>query len=196
MKQQPRLRQHYEKQVISRLQESFGFKNSMEVPRVEKVVINCGLGDAKDNAKLLDSVVAELARISGQKPVVTRARNSISNFNLREGMPVGVKVTLRASRMYEFMDRFISTAVPRIRDFRGFNSRAFDGRGNYTVGIREQMVFPEVDYDEIVRVHGMDITFVTTTDRDDEALVLLREMGMPFPWRDPGRDGLTKVGEQ
>ena len=184
-KQQPRLRQHYEKQVISRLQESFGFKNSMEVPRVEKVVINCGLGDAKDNAKLLDSVVAELARISGQKPVVTRARNSISNFNLREGMPVGVKVTLRASRMYEFMDRFISTAVPRIRDFRGFNSRAFDGRGNYTVGIREQMVFPEVDYDEIVRVHGMDITFVTTTDRDDEALVLLREMGMPFRGETP-----------
>ena len=173
MKQQPRLRQHYEKQVISRLQESFGFENSMEVPRVEKVVINCGLGDAKDNAKLLDSVVAE------------RARNSISNFNLREGMPVGVKVTLRGSRMYEFMDRFISTAVPRIRDFRGFNSRAFDGRGNYTVGIREQMVFPEVDYDEIVRVHGMDITFVTTTDRDDEALVLLREMGMPFRGETP-----------
>ena len=184
-KQQPRLRQHYEKQVVPRLQESFGFENSMEVPRVEKVVINCGLGDAKDNAKLLDSVVAEMARISGQKPVVTRARNSISNFNLREGMPVGVKVTLRASRMYEFMDRFISTAVPRIRDFRGFNSRAFDGRGNYTVGIREQMVFPEVDYDEIVRVHGMDITFVTTTDRDDEALVLLREMGMPFRGETP-----------
>ncbi len=185
MKQQPRLRQHYEKQVISRLQDSFGFENAMEVPHLEKIVINCGLGDAKDNAKLLDSVVAELARISGQKPVVTRARNSISNFNLREGMPVGVKVTLRASRMYEFLDRFISTAVPRIRDFRGFNSRAFDGRGNYTVGIREQMVFPEVDYDEIVRVHGMDVTFVTSTDRDDEALVLLRELGMPFRGETP-----------
>ncbi len=185
MKQQPRLRQHYDKQVISRLQESFGFDNSMEVPRVEKIVINCGLGEAKDNAKLLDSVVAELARISGQKPVGTRARHSISNFNIREGMPVGVKVTLRGSRMYEFLDRFISTAVPRIRDFRGFNSRAFDGRGNYTVGIREQMVFPEVDYDEIVRVHGMDITIVTTTDRDDEALVLLREMGMPFRGETP-----------
>ncbi len=185
MKQQPRLRQHYEKQVVSRLRESFGFDNAMEVPHLDKIVINCGLGDAKDNAKLLDSVVAELARISGQKPVVTRARNSISNFNLREGMPVGVKVTLRGSRMYEFLDRFISTAVPRIRDFRGFNSRAFDGRGNYTVGIQEQMVFPEVDYDEIVRVHGMDITFVTSTDRDDEALVLLREMGMPFRGETP-----------
>ncbi|MDP2470810.1 MAG: 50S ribosomal protein L5 [Candidatus Palauibacterales bacterium] len=185
MKQQPRLRQHYEKHVISKLQEAFGFDNPMEVPRVEKIVINSGLGDAKDNAKLLDSVVAELARISGQQPVVTRARKSISNFNLREGMPVGVKVTLRAARMYEFMDRFISTAVPRIRDFRGFNSRAFDGRGNYTVGIKEQMVFAEVDYDEIVRVHGMDITFVTSTDRDDEALVLLREMGMPFRGETP-----------
>lgn len=185
MKQQPRLRQHYEKQVVPRLQEAFGFGNAMEVPHLDKIVINCGLGDAKDNAKLLDSVVAEIARISGQKPVVTRARNSISNFNLREGMPVGVKVTLRASRMYEFLDRFISTAVPRIRDFRGFNSRAFDGRGNYTVGIREQMVFPEVDYDEIVRVHGMDVTFVTSTDRDDEALVLLRELGMPFRGETP-----------
>jgi large subunit ribosomal protein L5 len=185
MKQQPRLRQHYEKHVVAKLQESFGFDNPMEVPRLEKIVINSGLGDAKDNSKLLDSVVAELATISGQQPVVTRARKSISNFSLREGMPVGVKVTLRSSRMYEFMDRFISTAVPRIRDFRGFNSRAFDGRGNYTVGIREQMVFPEVDYDDIVRVHGMDVTFVTTTDRDDEALVLLREMGMPFRGETP-----------
>lgn len=185
MKQKPRLRQHYDKHVTSKLQESFGIDNAMEVPRLEKIVINCGLGEAKDNAKLLDSVVAEMALISGQRPVVTRARHSISNFNLREGMPIGVKVTLRASRMYEFLDRFISAAVPRIRDFRGFNSRAFDGRGNYTVGIREQMVFPEVDYDDIVRIHGMDITFVTTTDKDDEALVLLREMGMPFRGETP-----------
>ena len=185
MKQQPRLRQHYEKYVVAKLQEAFGFENPMEVPRIEKIVINSGLGDAKDNSKLLDSVVAELAMISGQRPVVTRARKSITNFNLREGKPVGVQETLRSSRMYEFMDRFISTAVPRIRDFRGFNSRAFDGRGNYTVGIREQMVFPEVDYDDIVRVHGMDVTFVTTTDRDDEALVLLREMGMPFRGETP-----------
>jgi large subunit ribosomal protein L5 len=171
--------------VIPKLREVFEFRNSMQVPRLEKIVINCGLGDAKDNQKLLESVVAELATISGQRPVITRARQSISNFSLREGMPVGVKVTLRAPRMYEFLDRFISAAVPRIRDFRGFNSRAFDGRGNYTVGIREQMVFPEIDYDDIVRVHGMDITFVTTTDRDDEALVLLRELGMPFRGETP-----------
>lgn len=182
---QPRLRRHYDEQVRSRLQEIFGFSNPMEIPRLEKVVINVGLGDAKDNPKLLDSVVNELAVISGQRPVVTRARKSISNFRLREGMPVGVKVTLRAARMYEFLDRFISTAVPRIRDFRGFNSRAFDGRGNYTVGIREQMVFPEVDYDEIVRIHGMDVTFITSTDKDDEALVLLRELGMPFRGETP-----------
>jgi large subunit ribosomal protein L5 len=148
MKQLPRLREHYEKHVIAKLRDAFAFENLMEVPRLEKIVINSGLGDAKDNAKLLDSVVAELALISGQRPVVTRARQAISNFSLREGMPVGVKVTLRASRMYEFLDRFVSTAVPRIRDFRGFSSRAFDGRGNFTVGIREQMVFPEVDYDD------------------------------------------------
>ena len=143
----PRLRRHYDEQVQPRLQEIFGFDNPMEIPRLEKIVMNTGLGDAKDNPKLLDSVVNELAVVSGQRPVVTRSRKAISNFRLREGMPVGVKVTLRAARMYEFLDRFISTAVPRIRDFRGFNSRAFDGRGNYTVGVREQMIFPEVDYD-------------------------------------------------
>ncbi len=181
----PRLRQHYEEKVRPKLLEIFGFENPMEIPRLRKVVINAGLGDAKDNPKLLDSAVNELAVISGQRPVVTRARKSISNFKLREGMPVGVKVTLRAARMYEFLARFISTAVPRIRDFRGFNTRAFDGRGNYTVGVREQMVFPEVDYDEIVRIHGLDITFVTSTDKDDEALVLLREMGMPFRGETP-----------
>ncbi|MEJ2313062.1 MAG: 50S ribosomal protein L5 [Gemmatimonadales bacterium] len=181
----PRLRRHYDEQVRPRLQEIFGFDNPMEIPRLEKIVMNTGLGDAKDNPKLLDSAVNELAVVSGQRPVVTRSRKSISNFRLREGMPVGVKVTLRAARMYEFLDRFISTAVPRIRDFRGFNSRAFDGRGNYTVGVREQMIFPEVDYDEIVRIHGMDITFVTSTNKDDEALVLLRELGMPFRGETP-----------
>ncbi|UCG75482.1 MAG: 50S ribosomal protein L5 [Gemmatimonadota bacterium] len=181
----PRLRRHYDEKVRPTLQETFGFENPMDIPRLEKIVINAGLGDAKDNPKLLDSAVNELAVISGQRPVVTRARRSISNFRLREGMPVGVKVTLRASRMYEFLDRFISTAVPRMRDFRGFNSRAFDGRGNYTVGVKEQMVFPEIDYDEIVRIHGLDITFVTSTDKDDEALVLLREMGMPFRGETP-----------
>ena len=176
----PRLREHYEKQVVPKLLDEFGFDNPMEVPRLEKIVINVGLGSAKDEPKLLDSVVAEVARIAGQQPIVTKARKSVSNFNLREGMPVGVKVTLRGARMYQFMDRYISTAIPRVRDFRGLNSRAFDGRGNFTVGVREQMIFPEIDYDDIVRVHGMDITFVTTTDRDDEALVLLKEMGMPF----------------
>ena len=181
----PRLRRHYDEQVQPRLQEIFGFDNPMEIPRLEKIVMNTGLGDAKDNPKLLDSAVNELAVVSGQRPVVTRSRKAISNFRLREGMPVGVKVTLRAARMYEFLDRFISTAVPRIRDFRGFNSRAFDGRGNYTVGVREQMIFPEVDYDEIVRIHGMDITFVTSTNKDDEALVLLRELGMPFRGETP-----------
>jgi large subunit ribosomal protein L5 len=181
----PRLRRHYDDQVRSRMQDVFGFDNPMEIPRLEKVVLNVGLGDAKENAKLLDSVVAELSVVSGQRPVVTRARKSISNFRLREGMPVGVKVTLRGTRMYEFLDRFISTAVPRVRDFRGFNSRAFDGRGNFTVGVQEQMIFPEIDYDDIVRIHGMDITFVTNTDKDDEALVLLRELGMPFRGETP-----------
>jgi len=181
----PRLREHYETQVVPKLVEQFGFENPMEIPRLEKIVVNVGLGSAKDEPKLLDSVVAELARITGQQPIVTRARKSVSNFSLREGMPVGVKVTLRGARMYQFMDRYISTAIPRVRDFRGLNSRAFDGRGNFTVGVREQMIFPEIDYDEIVRVHGMDITFVTTTDRDDEALVLLTEMGMPFRGETP-----------
>lgn len=181
----PRLREHYEKQVVPKLVGEFGFENPMEVPRLEKIVINVGLGSAKDEPKLLDSVVAEIARIAGQQPVVTRARKSVANFNLREGMPVGVKATLRGARMYHFMDRYISTAIPRVRDFRGLNSRAFDGRGNFTVGVREQMIFPEIEYDDIVRVHGMDITFVTTTDRDDEALVLLREMGMPFRGETP-----------
>lgn len=183
--EQPRLKRHYEENVRPKLREVFGFGNEMEVPRLEKIVLNVGVGAAKDDPKLMDSVVGELALISGQRPVVTRAKRSISNFNLREGMPVGVKVTLRQARMYEFFDRFVSTAVPRIRDFRGFSTRSFDGRGNYTVGVKEQMVFPEVDYDDIVRIHGMDVTFVTTTDKDDEALVLLRELGMPFRGETP-----------
>ena len=180
-----RLRDHYDAHVVAKLSEEFSYGNPMEVPRLEKIILNVGLGSAKDDAKLLDSVVAEMATISGQKPVVTKARKSISNFTLREGMPVGVKVTLRGARMYEFLDRYISTAIPRVRDFRGLNTRAFDGRGNYTVGVREQMIFPEIDYDKIVRVHGMDITFVTSTDKDDEALVLLRELGMPFRGETP-----------
>lgn len=183
--QKPRLETHYEEHVRARLHEIFGFENPMQVPRLEKIVINAGVGDAKDDPKLLESVVGELALVAGQKPIVTRARRSISNFDLREGMPIGAMVTLRGSRMYEFMDRFVSTAVPRIRDFRGFSSRSFDGRGNYTVGVKEQMIFPEIDYDDVIRVHGMNITFVTTTDRDDEALVLLRELGFPFRGETP-----------
>jgi len=176
----PRLRSHYEDTVRAKLADTFGFENPHQIPKLEKIVINAGLGVGKDNPRLIESASNEIAVISGQRPVVTRARNSISTVGLREGMPIGTMVTLRNARMYEFLDRFISTAVPRIRDFRGFRSRAFDGRGNYTVGIREQMVFAEVDYDEIVKIHGLNITFVTTTNRDDEALVLLREMGMPF----------------
>lgn len=183
--EKPRLKTHYDETVRPRLVEVFGFTNLNEVPRLEKIVINAGLGEGKDNPKLIESAANELALISGQKPVVTKARKSISNFNLRQGMPIGVMVTLRDARMYEFLDRFVSTAVPRIRDFRGFSSRAFDGRGNYTVGIKEQMVFPEVDYDDIVKIHGMNITFVTSTERDDEALVLLRELGMPFRGETP-----------
>lgn len=181
----PRLQEHYESHVRERLRETFGFENPLEVPRLDKIVLNAGLGDAKEDPKLLESAQQEMSLIAGQKPVVTRAKRSISNFNLREGMPVGVKVTLRRTRMYEFLDRFISTAVPRIRDFRGFNSRAFDGRGNYTVGVEEQLIFPEIDVDEVDETYGMNITLVTTTDKDDEALVLLRELGMPFRGEEP-----------
>lgn len=181
----PRLQEHYESHVRQRLRETFGFENPLEVPRLDKIVLNAGLGDAKEDPKLLESAQQEMSLIAGQKPVVTRAKRSISNFNLREGMPVGVKVTLRRTRMYEFLDRFISTAVPRIRDFRGFNSRAFDGRGNYTVGVEEQLIFPEIDVDEVDETYGMNITLVTTTDKDDEALVLLRELGMPFRGEEP-----------
>jgi large subunit ribosomal protein L5 len=181
----PRLQVHYETRVRAKLAEEFGFENSFRIPRLEKVVINVGLGEAPRNAKLLDSVVAEVATISGQRPVITRARKSISNFSLREGMPVGVMVTLRGARMYEFLDRLINVAIPRVRDFRGLPSRAFDGRGNYTLGIKEQMIFPEIDYDKVEKIHGMDIVMVTTTKKDDEAFALLREMGMPFRGETP-----------
>jgi large subunit ribosomal protein L5 len=176
----PRLQEHYEERVRPKLMEEFGLDNVLRVPRLEKVVVNIGLGEAPKNAKLLDSVVEELSLITGQKPVVTRARTSISNFGLREGMPIGVKVTLRGARMFEFLDRLINVAIPRIRDFRGVASRAFDGRGNYTLGVKEQMIFPEIDYDKVQKIHGMDIVIVTTTNKDDEAFALLREMGMPF----------------
>jgi large subunit ribosomal protein L5 len=176
----PRLQQHYEERVRTKLGEQFGWNNAYRIPRLEKIVLNVGLGEAPKNAKLMDSVVAELGQITGQKAVVTRARKAISNFGLREGMPIGAKVTLRGARMYEFLDRLINVAMPRIRDFRGVPSKSFDGRGNYTLGVKEQLIFPEIDYDKVTAVHGMDIVFVTTTDKDDESYALLREMGMPF----------------
>jgi large subunit ribosomal protein L5 len=188
----PRLQVHYEERVRQRLGEQFGFTNPYRVPRLEKIVINVGLGEAPKNPKLLDSVVAEIGQITGQKAVVTRARKSIANFNLREGMPIGAKVTLRGVRMYEFLDRLINVALPRVRDFRGVPNRSFDGRGNYSLGVKEQLIFPEIDYDKVSEIHGMDIVFVTTTDRDDEAYGLLREMGMPFR----GEQAVLVGGEQ
>jgi len=176
----PRLQVYYEERVRAKLGEEFGFTNPYRVPRIEKIVLNVGLGEAPKNPKLLDSVVEELGLITGQKAVVTRARKAISNFALREGMPIGAKVTLRGARMYEFLDRLINVSLPRVRDFRGVPNRSFDGRGNYTLGVKEQLIFPEIDYDKVSQVHGMDIVIVTTTDKDDEAYALLREMGMPF----------------
>jgi large subunit ribosomal protein L5 len=176
----PRLLEHYEQRVRPRLAEQFGFRNPHEIPRLVKIVLNVGMGDAPKNPKALDAAVAELAAITGQRPVVTRAKKSVANFNLRQGMPIGCAVTLRGARMYEFLDRFITIAVPRIRDFRGLPADSFDGRGNYTVGIKEQMIFPEIDYDKVEKIHGMDITFVTNAGRDDAARALLRELGMPF----------------
>ena len=175
-----RLWDFYDQQVRGKLQQQFAFKNPHQIPRLKKIVLNVGMGDASKNPKGLDAAVAELAAITGQRPVVTRAKKAIANFNLREGQPIGCAVTLRGGRMYEFLDRFISIAVPRMRDFRGLPSKSFDGRGNYTLGIKEQMIFPEIDYDKVERIHGMDITFVTSAGRDDTALALLRELGMPF----------------
>jgi large subunit ribosomal protein L5 len=181
----PRLQVYYEERVRPRLMEEFGFDNAMRVPRLEKVVLNVGLGEAPKNPKLLESIVAELTAIAGQKPVVTRARKSISNFGLRQGMSIGAMVTLRGMRMYEFLDRLINVAIPRIRDFRGVPTRSFDGRGNYTLGVKEQMIFPEINYDRVQKIHGMDVVIVTSTDKDAEALALLREMGMPFRGQSP-----------
>src|SRR2546422_1471001 len=175
-----RLMDFYEQQVRAKLQQQFTFKNPHQIPRLKKIVLNVGMGDASKNPKGLEAAVAELAAITGQHPVVTRAKKAIANFNLREGQAIGCAVTLRGGRMYEFLDRFISIAVPRMRDFRGLPTKSFDGRGNYSLGIKEQMIFPEIDYDKVERIHGMDITFVTSAGRDDTALALLRELGMPF----------------
>jgi large subunit ribosomal protein L5 len=180
-----RLHTHYEQRVRAALQQQFGFSNPHQIPKLVKIVLNVGMGEALKNPKALETAVAELGAITGQRPVVTRAKKSIANFNLREGVPIGCAVTLRGARMYEFLDRFISVTVPRMRDFRGLPTKSFDGRGNYTVGLKEQMVFPEVDYDKVEQIHGMDITFVTNAGRDDTALALLREMGMPFRGESP-----------
>ena len=181
----PRLQKYYEDRIRPNLMKEFGFDNPFRVPRLEKIVLNVGFGEAPKQPKILDSIVEELTLISGQKPLVTRARKAISNFGIREGMPIGASVTLRGARMYEFLDRFINTAVPRIRDFRGLPTRSFDGRGNYTLGIKEQMIFPEIEYDKVQKIHGMDIVFVTTTNKDNEAIALLRELGMPFRGETP-----------
>lgn len=175
-----RFRDKYTQEVTKALMEKFQYKNVMEIPKIEKIVVNMGLGEAKDNPKAVQVAVAELAQITGQQPVVTKAKKSIANFKLREGMPIGTKVTLRGDTMYEFMDRLFTIALPRVRDFKGTNANAFDGRGNYTLGVKEQLIFPEIEYDKIDKVRGMDITFVTTAKSDEEARELLTLMGMPF----------------
>lgn len=185
----PRLQVHYETVVRPAVAKEFGLKNAMEIPRLVKVVLNVGMGEAQKSPKLLDAVVEELMIVTGQKPVVTRAKKAIANFGLRAGVPIGAAVTLRGARMYEFLDRFISVAVPRVRDFRGLPNKSFDGRGNYTMGIKEQLIFPEIDFDKVDRVHGMDITVVTSTDRDDMAMALLRAFGWPFRGETPVRVG-------
>jgi len=176
----PRLEVHYLAQVRARLTEQFGFTNPHQVPRLTKVVVNVGAGEASKNQKLMDSILRELGIITGQRANVNRARKSIAGFSLREGVPVGASVTLRGRNMYEFLDRLVSAAMPRIRDFRGISTRSFDGRGNYTLGVKEQLIFPEIDFDDVEKVHGMDITIVTSTEKDDQALALLTELGFPF----------------
>lgn len=175
-----RLNELYKNEIIEGMTKKFGYKNVMEVPKLDKIVINMGVGEAKDNAKLLDAAVKDLEIIAGQKVVVTKSKKSIANFKLREGMPIGCKVTLRGEKMYEFADRLINLALPRVRDFRGVNVNAFDGRGNYALGIKEQLIFPEIEYDKVDKVRGMDIIFVTTAKTDEEARELLTLFGMPF----------------
>ncbi len=175
-----RLKETYKNEIVDALQKKFEYKNIMQVPKLDKIVINMGVGEAKENAKILDAAVKDLEIIAGQKVVVTRAKKSIANFKLREGMPIGCKVTLRGEKMYEFLDRLVNLALPRVRDFRGVNPDAFDGRGNYALGIKEQLIFPEIEYDKVDKVRGMDIIFVTTAQTDEEARELLRLFGMPF----------------
>ncbi|MEO6166500.1 MAG: 50S ribosomal protein L5 [Chitinophagales bacterium] len=176
----PRLRKHYEENVVPALKKQFNFKSSMQVPRLEKIAINQGVGAATADKKLIDSSVAEISAITGQRAVSTKSKKDISNFKLRVNTPIGVRVTLRGERMYEFLDRFISVALPRVRDFKGVNDKSFDGRGNYSLGVTEHIIFPEIDIDKITKMNGMDITFVTSSNDDDEAKALLTELGIPF----------------
>ena len=175
-----RLKEFYDKEVVEGMTKKFNYKNVMAVPKLSKIVINMGVGEAKDNAKVLDGAVKDLTIISGQKPIITKAKKSVPAFKLREGMPIGCKVTLRGERMYEFADRLINIALPRVRDFRGVKANSFDGRGNYTMGIKEQLIFPEIEYDKVDKIRGMDIIFVTTAETDEEGRELLRLFGMPF----------------
>jgi len=175
-----RLKEQYQNEIVDAMIKKFGYKNIMEVPKLDKVVVNMGVGEAKENAKVLESAIADMEKIAGQKAVVTRAKNSVANFKIREGMPIGCKVTLRGEKMYEFVDRLINLALPRVRDFRGVNPNAFDGRGNYALGIKEQLIFPEIEYDKIDKVRGMDVIFVTTAKTDEEARELLKQFNMPF----------------
>ena len=179
-----RLKQLYDDEVVPALMKEFGYANPMQVPRLVKISVNKGVGDAAQNKKRLDDVVAEVRAIAGQHPVVAKARKSVSNFKIREGMPIGVHVTLRRTMMYEFMDRLVTLALPRVRDFRGISDRAFDGRGNYTLGVKEQIIFPEVNLDKVDQISGLDITFVTTAGRDEEAFALMKHLGMPFERRE------------
>jgi large subunit ribosomal protein L5 len=176
----PTLKDKYKNEVAPALMSKFGYKSVMEIPRLEKVIVNVGVGEAKENAKVLEAVVGDVAAITGQKPVITKAKKSIANFKLREGMPIGVKVTLRQDRMWEFVDRLFNIALPRVRDFRGINPDGFDGRGNYSLGIKEQLIFPEIEYDKVEKIRGMDICFVTTAKSDEEAKELLTLFGAPF----------------
>ncbi len=174
------LRERYEKEAVPAMMKEFSYKNKMQVPRLEKVVINVGMSEAVGNMKLLDTAVQELSQVTGQKPVITKARRSIAGFKLRQGMPIGCRVTLRGNRMYEFLHRLMHLGLPRIRDFRGVSARSFDGRGNYTMGLKEQLIFPEVKYDDVLEIHGMDITIVTTARNDAEGRSLLKHLGVPF----------------
>ncbi|MGC9372709.1 MAG: 50S ribosomal protein L5 [Thermovirgaceae bacterium] len=176
----PRLAEKFQKEIVPRLQKEFGYKNVMEVPRIVKIVVNAGVGDAKQDYKMMDAAVSEIETITGQHPMVKRARKSVAGFKVRAGMPVGCSVTLRGAKMWEFLDRMISLALPRIKDFQGVSSRGFDGRGNYNLGLREQLIFPEIDYDKVARVRGMNVSIVSTAKTDEEAMSLLRELGMPF----------------